>query len=183
MATLTPLVGPTCQSPLSPLTSSRRRRPPRPPGSASSPRRRTSPPPPDPRPSSPLPLDPRTAELGAAGSTRGAGPASAPPPSRPQILCWVRHRSLRAPPLPRRLRSLPGRRVGGRARALLAELGDAWRRGHDGEKRREMGVGSVHPILADGANPHLVRIFPCGSAPSPATPQPNTLKRGWTHPG
>ena len=35
---------------------------------------RTSPPPPDPRPSSPPQLDPRTAELGAAGSTRGTGP-------------------------------------------------------------------------------------------------------------
>ena len=171
MATLTPLVGPTCQTPLSPLASSRRRRraPSRhlgPPAAPPHPVARTSPLPPDPRPSSPPPLDPRTAELGAAGSTRGAGPASAPPPQRPQILCWGRRRSLRAPPLPRRLRSSPGRRVGGRARALLAELGGAWRRGHDGEKRREMGVGSVRPILADVANSHLVRIFSCGLAPS-----------------
>jgi len=58
------------------------------------------------------------------------------------------------------------RTAAGNGRRVRAELGrsllSSGTRGEDddGDPRREMGVGSVRPILADVGNPHLVRIFP-----------------------
>ena len=96
MATLTPLVGPTCQSPLSLHLLSLHS--PRPAAAAAGhlvlPPPATSPLPPRPRPSSPPPLDPRTAELGAAGSTRGTGPSLRPSTAAGEL----RHRRRPRPP-------------------------------------------------------------------------------------
>ena len=83
----------------------------------------------------------------------------------------------------RGLRSSPGRRVGGRARARgVAELGE--RRDWNGRKRhgRER-VGSVRQFSEDGVNPHLERIFPFGANPTLCSSIQTTAGTGPLRPG